>query len=162
MNHLSNSRYNLDHFGTSSRHRRLSGQGLWRAGRHETTRHRAELSARRCSVCSCGHSIDYTKSGFSVRFASSLRRATSALILDGNRRYARKYGATDPHQIYALGARKLDEVLEWCCELRIPAVTLWAVSTDDPQLRSQVSLPPSRRRWRRSPRIPVFISNGFA
>ena len=41
------------------------------------------------------------------------------IILDGNRRYARKYGATDPHQIYELGARKLDDVLGWCCELRI-------------------------------------------
>lgn len=53
------------------------------------------------------------------------------IILDGNRRYARKHGATDPQQIYALGARKLDDVLEWCAELRIPAVTLWAVSTDN-------------------------------
>lgn len=53
------------------------------------------------------------------------------IILDGNRRYGRKHGATDPNQIYALGARKLDDVLEWCGELRIPAVTLWAVSTDN-------------------------------
>jgi short-chain Z-isoprenyl diphosphate synthase len=58
------------------------------------------------------------------------------IILDGNRRYARKHGATDPHQIYALGARKLDDVLEWCGELRIPAVTLWAVSTDNLSRRS--------------------------
>jgi short-chain Z-isoprenyl diphosphate synthase len=58
------------------------------------------------------------------------------IILDGNRRYARRHGATDPHQIYALGARKLDDVLEWCGELRIPAVTLWAVSTDNLSRRS--------------------------
>jgi short-chain Z-isoprenyl diphosphate synthase len=58
------------------------------------------------------------------------------IILDGNRRYARKHGATDPNQIYALGARKLDDVLEWCGELHIPAVTLWAVSTDNLSRRS--------------------------
>ena len=53
------------------------------------------------------------------------------IILDGNRRYARRCGVSDPQEIYALGARKLDDVLEWCGELRIPAVTLWAVSTDN-------------------------------
>jgi short-chain Z-isoprenyl diphosphate synthase len=53
------------------------------------------------------------------------------IILDGNRRYARKYRVYDPQTIYAIGARKLDDVLGWCGELRIPAVTLWAVSTDN-------------------------------
>jgi short-chain Z-isoprenyl diphosphate synthase len=53
------------------------------------------------------------------------------VILDGNRRHGRRYGMTDPHQIYALGATKLDDVLEWCDELRIPAITLWAVSTEN-------------------------------
>jgi short-chain Z-isoprenyl diphosphate synthase len=53
------------------------------------------------------------------------------IILDGNRRYARKYGVSDPRAIYTIGARKLDDVLEWCSELRIPNVTLWAVSTDN-------------------------------
>ncbi len=62
------------------------------------------------------------------------------IILDGNRRYARKHGATDPNQIYALGARKLDDVLEWCGELRIPAITLWAVSTDNLNRRSDAEL----------------------
>ena len=62
------------------------------------------------------------------------------IILDGNRRYARKHGATDPNQIYALGARKLDDVLEWCGELRIPAITLWAVSTDNLSRRSDAEL----------------------
>jgi undecaprenyl pyrophosphate synthase len=32
------------------------------------------------------------------------------IILDGNRRYGRRHGLTDPHAIYSLGARKLDEV----------------------------------------------------
>ena len=53
------------------------------------------------------------------------------IILDGNRRHARKHQVYDPQTIYAIGARKLDDVLEWCGELRIPAVTLWAISTDN-------------------------------
>ena len=36
------------------------------------------------------------------------------LILDGNRRYARKQGFTDPGRAYEMGAQKLDEVLLWC------------------------------------------------
>jgi short-chain Z-isoprenyl diphosphate synthase len=53
------------------------------------------------------------------------------VILDGNRRYARRRGLTDLRTVYRLGAQKLDEVLDWCAELRIPAVTLWVCSTDN-------------------------------
>src|SRR6185437_14929876 len=54
-----------------------------------------------------------------------------ALILDGNRRHGERHGLTDPNTIYALGARKLDEVLDWCAALSVPAVTLWVLSTDN-------------------------------
>jgi short-chain Z-isoprenyl diphosphate synthase len=53
------------------------------------------------------------------------------IILDGNRRYAKERGLTEARDIYGLGARKLDAVLEWCDELRIPAVTLWVCSTEN-------------------------------
>jgi short-chain Z-isoprenyl diphosphate synthase len=53
------------------------------------------------------------------------------IILDGNRRFGRLSGVLDPLQIYAQGARKLDELLSWCGELSIPAVTLWVCSTDN-------------------------------
>jgi short-chain Z-isoprenyl diphosphate synthase len=53
------------------------------------------------------------------------------IILDGNRRYGQRLGLTDPHAIYSLGARKLDEVLDWCGQLAIPAVTLWVFSTEN-------------------------------
>ncbi len=53
------------------------------------------------------------------------------IILDGNRRYGKRRGLTETHEIYGLGARKLDEVLDWCDELRIPAVTLWVCSTEN-------------------------------
>jgi short-chain Z-isoprenyl diphosphate synthase len=55
------------------------------------------------------------------------------IILDGHRRYGRERGLTDPREIYALGARKLDDVLDWCAALGIPAVTLWVFSTDNLQ-----------------------------
>ncbi|HTT04385.1 MAG TPA: polyprenyl diphosphate synthase [Steroidobacteraceae bacterium] len=54
-----------------------------------------------------------------------------ALILDGNRRHGERAGLRDPSEIYALGARKLDEVLDWCAALSVPAVTLWVLSTDN-------------------------------
>src|SRR5574340_95810 len=53
------------------------------------------------------------------------------IILDGNRRYGARYGLSDPCEIYALGAHKLDDVLDWCGELAVPAVTLWVFSTDN-------------------------------
>jgi short-chain Z-isoprenyl diphosphate synthase len=62
------------------------------------------------------------------------------LILDGNRRYARKQGFPDPGRAYRMGAQKLDEVLLWCNELGIPAVTLWVCSTENlKRSRAEVS-----------------------
>src|SRR3954470_11211269 len=51
------------------------------------------------------------------------------IILDGNRRYGRERKLDDVPRLYALGARKLDDILAWCAELGIPAVTLWVFST---------------------------------
>src|SRR5262249_49499777 len=53
------------------------------------------------------------------------------LILDGNRRYGRQRNVTDPRDIYAVGAKKLDDLLGWCAELEIPAITLWVLSTEN-------------------------------
>src|SRR6266403_969361 len=52
------------------------------------------------------------------------------IILDGNRRYALGRSMPDVREAYALGAEKLDEVLEWCAEIGIKAVSLWVFSTD--------------------------------
>ena len=62
------------------------------------------------------------------------------LILDGNRRYAREQGFSDPSQAYQMGAQKLDDVLMWCNDLSIPAVTLWVCSTENlKRSRAEVS-----------------------
>ena len=53
------------------------------------------------------------------------------IILDGNRRHAREQGERDFRRIYAVGAGKLDEVLDWCADLGVRAVTLWVCSTDN-------------------------------
>ncbi|MFT5222906.1 MAG: short-chain Z-isoprenyl diphosphate synthase [Glaciecola sp.] len=53
-----------------------------------------------------------------------------AVILDGNRRFAKVRGKrpTDGHRA---GAAKIDEFLQWCTQLSIPYVTLWLLSTDN-------------------------------
>ncbi len=53
------------------------------------------------------------------------------IILDGNRRYALEQGVPDLREAYALGAERLDDVLEWCAEVGVPAVSLWVFSTDN-------------------------------
>ena len=53
------------------------------------------------------------------------------IILDGNRRHARQHGLCNPGVIYQRGAEKLDDILHWCAELSIPAVTLWVFSTNN-------------------------------
>jgi len=53
------------------------------------------------------------------------------IILDGNRRHARAAGLRDTGAIYARGAEKLDDILTWSADLRIPMVTLWVFSPDN-------------------------------
>ena len=53
------------------------------------------------------------------------------LILDGNRRYGRLQGLKDTQAAYSAGAAKLDELLDWCVDLGITAITLWVFSTDN-------------------------------
>ena len=56
-----------------------------------------------------------------------------AMILDGNRRFARSQGLRDASEGYRYGASKVREVIGWCDELSIPVVTLWGLSTDNLQ-----------------------------
>ena len=53
------------------------------------------------------------------------------IILDGNRRFGRRHNLTSPHEIYTAGAQKLDDLLDWCVDLRLGAITLWVLSTDN-------------------------------
>ena len=53
-----------------------------------------------------------------------------AVIQDGNRRYARKKGAEAPEG-HRAGASTTEQVLEWCEELGIEELTLYAFSTEN-------------------------------
>ena len=53
------------------------------------------------------------------------------MILDGNRRWASRAGLTDVGAGHRRGADKIDELLDWCSELGIREVTLWALSGEN-------------------------------
>jgi len=52
-----------------------------------------------------------------------------AIILDGNRRYGQKKGSR--LKGHAHGAKKIEELLQWCKELRLKEVTLYSFSLDN-------------------------------
>lgn len=53
-----------------------------------------------------------------------------AIIMDGNRRFAQKLGY-EPIKGHEMGRKKLEEVLEWCLELNIKFLTVYAFSTEN-------------------------------
>lgn len=53
-----------------------------------------------------------------------------AIIMDGNRRYAQKFGFTTAEG-HARGKDKLEEVLDWCLEVGIKILTVYAFSTEN-------------------------------
>lgn len=52
------------------------------------------------------------------------------VLVDGNRRWARQFGATT-EEGHRAGARKIVEFLRWCHELNIQVVTLYILSTEN-------------------------------
>jgi short-chain Z-isoprenyl diphosphate synthase len=53
------------------------------------------------------------------------------LILDGNRRFARERGLTDPLEGHRRGADRLEQVLDWLEELEIRIITIYVLSTEN-------------------------------
>ena len=53
------------------------------------------------------------------------------IIMDGNRRYARRSGLLNVNEGHALGADKLLEVVRWCFDMDISVVTVWGLSLDN-------------------------------
>lgn len=53
-----------------------------------------------------------------------------AIVLDGNRRYAKKLGL-QPWKGHEFGIKKLEQLLEWCRELGIKELTLYSFSTEN-------------------------------
>ncbi len=52
------------------------------------------------------------------------------IILDGNRRYANTLGL-NYETAYEHGAKKLEEVLDWCWQLGVKVVSVWVFSTEN-------------------------------
>jgi len=59
-----------------------------------------------------------------------------AFILDGNRRWASER-ALNPWLGHRYGARKIEDLLEWCLDLGVKSITLYAFSTENFQRTSQ-------------------------
>jgi len=53
-----------------------------------------------------------------------------AIIMDGNRRFAREFGLR-PEEGHSKGKDKLEQVMEWCLELKIRVLTVYAFSTEN-------------------------------
>jgi tritrans,polycis-undecaprenyl-diphosphate synthase [geranylgeranyl-diphosphate specific] len=53
-----------------------------------------------------------------------------AIILDGNRRWASE-NALNPWIGHHAGANKVDELMDWCIELDVKSITLYAFSTEN-------------------------------
>ena len=54
-----------------------------------------------------------------------------AIIMDGNRRYAKEILKAEPIEGHRLGKDKLDEVVHWCLDLNIHHLTVYAFSTEN-------------------------------
>jgi len=63
-----------------------------------------------------------------------------AMIIDGNRRWARQLGFPTAAQGHRAGAAKVREFLEWCDELGIGTVTLYLLSNDNLRRRDSAEL----------------------
>ena len=53
-----------------------------------------------------------------------------AIILDGNRRYAKRLGM-QPWKGHEFGIKKLEQLLEWCRDFGIKELTLYSFSTEN-------------------------------
>ncbi|GAA1635092.1 polyprenyl diphosphate synthase [Actinoplanes couchii] len=58
-----------------------------------------------------------------------------AMVMDGNRRWARRMGFGDPWIGHRYGAEHLDEVIGWCAERGIRHVTVFVASVDNVRKR---------------------------
>jgi short-chain Z-isoprenyl diphosphate synthase len=67
----------------------------------------------------------------SRRLEGAERPRHVALMLDGNRRWARDAGLEDVNDGHRVGAAKIAELLEWCREADVEVVTLFLLSTDN-------------------------------
>ncbi|WOX17137.1 polyprenyl diphosphate synthase [Streptomyces sp. N50] len=63
-----------------------------------------------------------------------------AIIMDGNRRWARRAGLVNPSLGHQHGAEHVEEVLDWCSAAGIRHVTIFAASTENLSNRSSAEM----------------------
>ncbi len=60
-----------------------------------------------------------------------------AIILDGNRRWASEQMLNSPWIGHQFGASKIESLLDWCLDLKVRSITLYAFSTENFQRSTQ-------------------------
>lgn len=63
-----------------------------------------------------------------------------AMIIDGNRRWARQTGYASPAHGHRAGAAKMREFLEWCDDIGVRVVSLYLLSNDNLRKRDSAEL----------------------
>ena len=63
-----------------------------------------------------------------------------AMMIDGNRRWARQLGFDTPAEGHRAGAAKMQEFLGWCDELGVRVVSLYLLSSDNLRKRDSAEL----------------------
>jgi short-chain Z-isoprenyl diphosphate synthase len=63
-----------------------------------------------------------------------------AIIIDGNRRWARQMGYDNPSVGHRFGAEHMDELLGWCGEAGITHVTIYVCSIDNLRKRNEAEV----------------------
>ncbi len=76
------------------------------------------------------------------QLAGAQRPRHVAVIMDGNRRWAKEAGFTDVSDGHRVGAAKIGELLGWCQETGIEVVTFWLLSPDNLRNRPADELAP--------------------
>ncbi len=72
---------------------------------------------------------------YEARLESEVRRGAIphhvGVLPDGNRRFARTSGLASIGAGHRDGADNIERLIDWCDELGIPVITVWALSTDN-------------------------------
>lgn len=76
------------------------------------------------------------------QLAGAQRPRHVAVILDGNRRWAKEAGFDDVSHGHRAGARKIADLLGWCRESDVEVVTLWLLGTDNLVQRAAAEIGP--------------------
>ena len=75
-----------------------------------------------------------------------------AVVMDGNRRWAREAGYDDPRIGHQYGAAHVDDLLAWCAELGVRHVTVYVCSIDNLRKRDSAEVANLMEMMRRSSR----------